>query len=92
MTIRHLKTARSAADRADDDAKVRAIVEDGLLAIETRGDTAVREMSEKFDGYSRETYKLSAEEIAALVVYLASDESAFTTGHPHLIDGGWSGQ
>ncbi len=34
----------------------------------------------------------SAEEIAALVVYLASDESAFTTGHPHIIDGGWSGQ
>jgi 2-keto-3-deoxy-L-fuconate dehydrogenase len=32
----------------------------------------------------------SAEEIAALVVYLASDESAFTTGHPHVIDGGWS--
>ncbi len=32
----------------------------------------------------------SAEEIAALVVYLASDESAFTTGVPHVIDGGWS--
>ena len=34
----------------------------------------------------------TADEIAALVVYLASDESAFTTGHPHVIDGGWSGQ
>ncbi|MGC1502572.1 MAG: SDR family oxidoreductase [Sulfitobacter sp.] len=34
----------------------------------------------------------SAEEIAALVVYLAADESAFTTGHTHIIDGGWSGQ
>lgn len=34
----------------------------------------------------------AAEEIAKLVVYLASDESAFTTGHPHIIDGGWSGQ
>lgn len=32
------------------------------------------------------------EEIAALVVYLAADESAFTTGHTHIIDGGWSGQ
>lgn len=32
----------------------------------------------------------TAEEIAALVVYLASDESAFTTGQEHIIDGGWS--
>lgn len=33
----------------------------------------------------------TAQEIAALVVYLASDESAFTTGQAHIIDGGWSG-
>jgi 2-keto-3-deoxy-L-fuconate dehydrogenase len=32
----------------------------------------------------------AAEEIAALAVYLASDESAFTTGTIHVIDGGWS--
>jgi len=31
-----------------------------------------------------------AEEIAALVLYLGSDESAFTTGQIHIIDGGWS--
>ena len=31
-----------------------------------------------------------AEEIAALAVYLASDESAFTTGTTQVIDGGWS--
>ncbi|QGZ63724.1 SDR family oxidoreductase [Paraburkholderia acidisoli] len=30
------------------------------------------------------------EEIAALALYLASDESAFTTGQAHVIDGGWS--
>jgi 2-keto-3-deoxy-L-fuconate dehydrogenase len=32
----------------------------------------------------------SAEEIAALALYLASDESAFTTGTTQVIDGGWS--
>ncbi len=30
------------------------------------------------------------EEIAALALYLASDESAFTTGTTQLIDGGWA--
>ena len=29
-------------------------------------------------------------EIASLAVYLASDESNFTTGQAHIIDGGWS--
>lgn len=32
----------------------------------------------------------SADEIAALAVYLASDEAAFTTGTVNVIDGGWS--
>jgi NAD(P)-dependent dehydrogenase (short-subunit alcohol dehydrogenase family) len=32
----------------------------------------------------------SAEEIAALAVYLASDEAGFTTGTVNVVDGGWS--
>lgn len=32
------------------------------------------------------------EEVAALALYLASDESAFTTGQIHIVDGGWSNE
>jgi 2-keto-3-deoxy-L-fuconate dehydrogenase len=32
----------------------------------------------------------TADEIASLATYLASDESAFTTGVAHIIDGGWT--
>jgi 2-dehydro-3-deoxy-L-fuconate 4-dehydrogenase len=32
----------------------------------------------------------TAEEIAALAVYLASDEASYTTGHIHLADGGFA--
>jgi 2-keto-3-deoxy-L-fuconate dehydrogenase len=32
----------------------------------------------------------TAEEVALLAVYLASDESKFISGHTHLIDGGWA--
>ena len=32
----------------------------------------------------------TAEEIASLALYLASDESSFTTGVAHIVDGGWT--
>lgn len=32
----------------------------------------------------------TTEEIASLALYLASDESAFTTGQAHIVDGGWA--
>jgi 2-keto-3-deoxy-L-fuconate dehydrogenase len=32
----------------------------------------------------------TAEEVAALAIYLASDESSYTTGHIHLADGGFA--
>ena len=32
----------------------------------------------------------TATEVARLAVYLASDDTKFTTGGEHIIDGGWS--
>jgi sulfopropanediol 3-dehydrogenase len=69
--IRHLKTAKTAAARAEDDARVRATVEAILADIETRGDAAVRELSEKFDKYSPARFRLTEQEIEAAVAKVA---------------------
>lgn len=58
-----LKRGRDAAARAEDQAKVRQIVEGILSDIETRGDAAVRALSVKFDGWDRESYRLTEQEI-----------------------------
>jgi sulfopropanediol 3-dehydrogenase len=61
--IRHLKTAKPLAERAEDDAKVRASVEQILADIGARGDAAVRELSQKFDRYEPPAFRLSEQEI-----------------------------
>ncbi|WP_298937508.1 histidinol dehydrogenase [uncultured Ruegeria sp.] len=65
MTIQYLKSGKPAEARAEDDAKVRRVVEDTLADIEARGDAAVRDLSAKFDGYSPAAFRLSASEIEA---------------------------
>ncbi|MDK4742955.1 histidinol dehydrogenase (plasmid) [Rhizobium sp. CB3171] len=76
MTIRHLKTGKPAADRAEDDAKVRAVVEATLKDIEARGDAAVRELSEKFDKYSPPSFLLSTSEIEAAINKVSTRDMA----------------
>jgi len=65
--IKVIKSGISAEAAADMDAKVKATVETTLKDIETRGDAAIRELSEKFDDWSPESFRLSDEEIAACV-------------------------
>lgn len=66
-TMKYLKKGKSPSERADDNAKVRAIVEDTLREIEQKGDQAVRALSEKFDSYAPESYRLSDEDIERLM-------------------------
>jgi sulfopropanediol 3-dehydrogenase len=74
MAIRHLKTGRPADLRNEDDEKVRATVEATLKDIEARGDAAVRELSETFDGYAPQSFRLSQDEIDALIAQLTPRE------------------
>ncbi len=76
MAVRHLKTARSAADRAADDAKTRAVVEATLKDIEDHGDAAVHDLAVKFDGYDRESYRLTEDEIAAIIAKVSDRDMA----------------
>jgi sulfopropanediol 3-dehydrogenase len=65
--ITYLKEGKSAADVAEADAKVRGVVEDILADIEKRGDAAVRELSDKFDGYTPAKLRLSEDEIRTAI-------------------------
>jgi sulfopropanediol 3-dehydrogenase len=61
--IRHLKSGQTAETKAENGAQVRSTVEAILSAIAVRGETAVREYSERFDKWSPPSFKLSDSDI-----------------------------
>lgn len=78
--IRHLKTGIAAATARADDRAVRETVESVLLAIEERGDEAVREYSARFDKWSPADFRLSKADIRACYAEVsaqAQDDIAF---------------
>jgi sulfopropanediol 3-dehydrogenase len=62
-----LKSGRTPEASAADAARTKTTVEAILAEIAARGDAAVRELSEKFDNWSPENFRLSAEEIEACI-------------------------
>lgn len=68
---RYLKKGRDQATIAEDDAKIRVVVEGLLADIAARGDVAVREMSIKFDKWDRTDYRLAPQEIEACLASLS---------------------
>lgn len=76
MAIQHLKSGKPAEARAEDDAKVRSTVEAILSDIATRGDAAVRDLAQKFDGYAPASFRLSPSEIEAAVQKVGARDMA----------------
>jgi sulfopropanediol 3-dehydrogenase len=70
----YLKRGATAQAKADASRKVRETVEAALADIAARGDVAVREMSNRFDGWDRADYRLSQAEIDACVNSLTPQE------------------
>ncbi len=76
MAVTVLKEGIDVGTKQDIDSKVRETVEATLKRIEAGGDAAVRELSEQFDRYSPESFRLSEDEIAACVAQVPEDELA----------------
>ena len=67
MAIEILKEGMDSEATDEADAKVREIVEGILNDVKSRGDAAVRELSEKFDKWSPESFRLSDAQIKELM-------------------------
>jgi sulfopropanediol 3-dehydrogenase len=72
MAIEYLKRSKPEAQKAEDDARVRAVVAATLKDIEARSDAAVHELAVKFDNYDRESYRLSEAEISSIISKVGS--------------------
>ena len=68
---RYLKRGLDASAVKAADAKVRETVEDILGQIETRGDAAVRDLSQKFDNWSPQEFKLTPQDIERAIAQVS---------------------
>ena len=65
--VKILKYGKSEKELNASDAKVSQIVAEALNAVELRGDQAVRELSEKFDNWSPESFRLTEDQVDVIV-------------------------
>src|SRR5256885_2541044 len=68
---RYLKRGMDASAIKAADAKVRETVEEILAEVEARRDQAVRELSQKFDNWSPQSFKLTAPEIERAITQVS---------------------
>ncbi len=76
MSITYIKKGRTVEQRAEADARAQETVKDILDDIRTRQDEAVRELSQKFDQWNPDSFKLSARQIQAIVGALSDQVTA----------------
>ena len=67
---KYLKTGVGKAELKAAEAKVRQVVEGILAEVEARGDEAVRDLSARLDNWSPTNFRLSAEQIEAIMATL----------------------
>ena len=80
MAIRQLKAGMDSEQLASDNVKVRETVTAIIDDVRRRGDEAVREYSEKFDGWAPQSYRLSEADIERCVASVSQrdkDDIAF---------------
>lgn len=67
MAVKYIKKGITEADSSANQAKARQIVEDILDDVQQRRDVAVRELSEKFDNWTPESFRLSEKQIQDII-------------------------
>lgn len=63
MAVQYIKRGITEADSTANQAKTRQVVEGILSDVQQRRDIAIREISQKFDNWQPESFRLSAEQI-----------------------------
>ena len=71
-----LKSGRAVEQRAEEQKKVRDIVVGIIDEIEARGEAAVRELSERFDGWNPKSFRLTDAEVEACLNELTPRQTA----------------
>jgi sulfopropanediol 3-dehydrogenase len=74
MAVRFIKQGMDASTKRALSSDVQRAVTSTIEDIEARGDAAIRELSEKFDNYSPQSFRLSQEQIDALVAQVPDDQ------------------
>ncbi|MGB1285834.1 MAG: histidinol dehydrogenase [Aggregatilineales bacterium] len=67
MAITYIKRGKTIDEKAQADAKVQETVRGILADVRERGEDAVRELSEKFDKWTPESFRLSEEQIEEII-------------------------